>query len=40
LGTVEILVEEADEEGARALLASADSGQFRLGDDAQVEGQD
>jgi hypothetical protein len=37
LGRVEILVAEADEERARTLLASADAGEFRLGDDAPVE---
>jgi hypothetical protein len=36
LGTVEILVTDADEDRARALLASAEGGQFRLDDDAQV----
>lgn len=33
LGRVEILVSEADEERARALLASAEAGEFRLADD-------
>ena len=32
LGTVEILVADADEDRARELLASAESGEFRLGD--------
>ena len=36
LGMVEIVVSSADEERARALLASAEHGVFRLGDDAQV----
>ena len=39
LGIVEVLVMEADEERARTLLASAEHGQFRLDEDAQVEGQ-
>jgi len=34
LGTVEIVVAEADEDRARALLASAEGGEFRLDDDA------
>jgi hypothetical protein len=34
LGAVEITVAEADANRARALLASADAGQFRLADDA------
>ena len=33
LGRVEILVDPADEERARALLASAEVGALRLGDD-------
>lgn len=33
LGAVEILVPETDADRARALLASADAGQFRLADD-------
>jgi len=33
LGTVEILVSEADEARARELLAEAEAGRFRLGDD-------
>ena len=36
LGKVEVLVDEADEERARALLASADAGELRLDDDADV----
>ena len=36
LGMVEVLVSSADEEQARALLASAERGAFRLDDDAQV----
>jgi hypothetical protein len=35
LGRVEILVASADVEQARLLLASAESGQFRLGDEAE-----
>jgi hypothetical protein len=35
LGQVEILVDPADEERARALLASADIGELRLDDDYQ-----
>jgi Putative prokaryotic signal transducing protein len=34
LGAVEIMVADADAHRARALLASADAGQFRLPDDA------
>jgi putative signal transducing protein len=34
LGMVEIVVDEVDEERARALLASAEGGEFRLDDDA------
>jgi hypothetical protein len=30
LGTVEIMVDESDEQRARSLLASADAGAFRL----------
>ena len=37
LGMVEIVVSSADEEQARALLASAEHGAFRLDDDARVE---
>jgi hypothetical protein len=33
LGAVEILVDDADAEQARSLLASVEAGQFRLGDD-------
>ena len=36
LGAVEILVEEADVDQARALLDSADAGSFRIGDDADL----
>jgi hypothetical protein len=34
LGAVEILVAKRDAENARALLASAEAGEFRLDDDA------
>ena len=37
LGMVQVVVSNEDEEQARALLASAEHGTFRLGDDAQVE---
>jgi hypothetical protein len=37
LGKVKILVAEADEEQARALLASAEAGEFRLDEDADLE---
>ena len=36
LGMVEIVVSSEDEEQARALLASAEQGMFRLDEDAQV----
>jgi hypothetical protein len=36
LGMVEIMVSGADEDQARALLASAEGGEFRLADDADV----
>jgi hypothetical protein len=36
LGRVEIIVAELDEARARALLASAEAGDFRLDDDAPV----
>jgi hypothetical protein len=36
LGMVEVLVAADDEDRARALLASAEAGEFRLDDDAQV----
>ena len=36
LGSVEVLVPAVDEERARALLASAEGGEFRLDDDAPV----
>jgi hypothetical protein len=35
LGRVEIVVADVDEERARALLASAERGEFRLRDDAE-----
>jgi len=37
LGAVEILVADTDVEQARALLAEADAGRLRLGDDADVQ---
>lgn len=37
LGRVEIVVSKEDEEQARALLASAEQGAFRLDEDAQVD---
>lgn len=37
LGMVQVVVASGDEEQARALLASAERGTFRLADDAQVE---
>lgn len=37
LGMVEVVVSSGDEEQARALLASAELGTFRLDDDAQVQ---
>ena len=37
LGRVEVLVADADEPRARALLADADAGRLRLEDDADVE---
>jgi putative signal transducing protein len=36
LGMVEILVSQGDEARARALLASAEDGEFRLDEDADV----
>jgi hypothetical protein len=36
LGMVQIFVSEGDEARARALLASAEGGEFRLDDDAEV----
>ena len=36
LGAVEILVEAADADQARALLSSADAGMFRIADDADT----
>ena len=35
LGMVEVLVADVDADPARALLASAESGEFRLADDAE-----
>ena len=37
LGKVEVVVSKDDEEQARALLASAEDGAFRLDEDAQVQ---
>lgn len=37
LGKVEVLVDLADEQRARTLLASADAGEFQLDEDADVE---
>jgi hypothetical protein len=37
LGRVEILVAEADQERARNLLRSAEAGEFRLAEDADVQ---
>jgi hypothetical protein len=37
LGRIEVLVAEADEERARALLASAETGALQLPDDVDVE---
>jgi len=37
LGLVEVVVSSADAEQARAILASAEHGTFRLGDDAAVQ---
>ena len=37
LGQVEILVAEADVERARALIAAADAGQFRLSDESEPQ---
>lgn len=37
LGRLEVLVTESDEEEARALLATADAGEFQLGEDEDVE---
>jgi hypothetical protein len=39
LGKLEILVAEADEEKARALLASVEAGEFRLDEDADLESE-
>jgi hypothetical protein len=40
LGRVEILVDSADADQARLLLASAEAGQFRLRDDSEVGGDE
>jgi putative signal transducing protein len=37
LGTVGVFVDEKDEQRARALLASAEAGELRLADDANVD---
>jgi hypothetical protein len=37
LGKLEVLVRESDEEQARALLTSADAGEFQLGADEDIE---
>ena len=37
LGRLEVLVTESDEQQARALLASADAGEFQLGEDEDIE---
>ena len=37
LGRMEVLVRQSDEEQARALLTSADAGEFQLGEDEDVE---
>ena len=37
LGRLEVLVRESDEEEARALLTTADAGEFQLGEDEDVE---
>jgi hypothetical protein len=37
LGRVEVVVSKEDEEQARALLASAEQGAFRLDEDTQVQ---
>ena len=37
LGRVEVVVATSDADRARMLIASADAGEFRLGDDADVE---
>jgi hypothetical protein len=37
LGRVEVLVAEADEDRARELLASAESGEFRIGGDNDAD---
>ena len=40
LGRVEILVAEPDEARARGLLGSAEAGEFRLGEDADLQASD
>ena len=40
LGRVEIIVARTDAERARALLGSAEAGEFRLGEDADVQGSE
>ena len=40
LGAVDILVSETDAAQARELLASAEAGAFRLGDDAEISGDE
>ena len=37
LGRLEVLVTESDEKQARALLTSADAGEFQLGEDEEIE---
>lgn len=37
LGRVEVMVDVADEERARELLASADAGELRLNDETDIE---
>jgi hypothetical protein len=37
LGRLEVLVTESDEKQARALLASANAGEFQLGEDEDIE---
>ena len=40
LGRVEIIVAGTDEERARALLGAAEANEFRLGEDADVQGSE
>ena len=40
LGRVEIIVARTDADRARALLGSAEAGEFRLGEDADVQGSE